>query len=239
MRAGKPTVYAQSAPPDSITAHAESIGAQLIIAGQDYQWTDRGDRWDFCGARLALAGLRKPSLDGAIQLQNAAGALALLEASGCDAALEPDMIDRALSRLRLSGRLQSISAASQWLIDVAHNPAAADALAQTVKDRPVGGPRVAIIGMLDDKDVEGVVAVLDPVVDRWVAVRADSPRALPAPELARRAANATGHACLTATSIGEAIDYAESVAGDSGLVVATGSFYLVGPVLEALELRDN
>jgi dihydrofolate synthase/folylpolyglutamate synthase len=132
--------------------------------------------------------------------------------------------------------MQRIDAGGEWLLDVAHNPAAATVLAASLAAMPRAGRSVALVGMLDDKDVEGVVAELDAAVDDWIALTADSPRAIPAAELARRIANATDKPCLVAESVQHALAEARQLAGADGRVLVTGSFYLVGPVAEALAL---
>ena len=126
--------------------------------------------------------------------------------------------------------MQSIRCENEWLFDVAHNPAAAETLAHTLARRG-DGDVVAIIGMLDDKDVEGVVAPLADIVERWVAVTAASQRGIEAAELARRIANRTNKACLIADSIESAVVSAREFAGKDGRVLVTGSFYVVGPVI--------
>ena len=88
--------------------------------------------------------------------------------------------------------------------------------------------------MLDDKDVEGVTRELQGAVGHWIAVTAASSRAIPATELGRRIANATNKPCLTATSYEAALDHARDLTVSEDRIVVTGSFYVVGPVLELL-----
>jgi dihydrofolate synthase/folylpolyglutamate synthase len=238
MRPGKPVVFAGTDIPASVAAHAEKIGARLIRAGRDYTWTPAADgRWAWRGRDIELAENVVPSLRGPMQLQNAAGALALVEALGLREELGQEKVNRALAGLRLPGRMQTIELEQDWLFDVAHNPAAAAALAASLQQCE---PRetVAMVGILDDKDVEGIVGPLAPRIGSWIAVTANSPRAIEAPELARRIANETGKACLIAESIGSAIENAGAIAGPGGQVLVTGSFYTVGPILERLSARD-
>ena len=84
----------------------------------------------------------------------------------------------------------------------------------------------------NDKDAEGVVRALDPNVGHWIATTVDNPRGIAASELARRIANETQRPCLVANTADDAIEEARSRPGAQVLV--TGSFYLVGPVLERL-----
>jgi dihydrofolate synthase/folylpolyglutamate synthase len=238
MRAGKPVVYADAEMPASVAAHAEKIGARLIRAGRDYSWTPaEGDRWAWRGRDHELPDLVVPSLRGPMQLQNAAGALALIEVLGLENELEAERVSRALAGLRLPGRMQTIERDQQWIFDVAHNPAAAEALAASLLQCE---PRetVAIAGILDDKNVEGIVGPLAAQVDHWIAVSAATARAIDAAELARRIANETGTACLIADNFNTAIEHAGAIAGPGSRVLVTGSFYTVGPFLERLSARN-
>jgi dihydrofolate synthase/folylpolyglutamate synthase len=167
-----------------------------------------------------------------MQLQNAAGVLMLLESAGFDALLCADTINTALASVSLAGRMQSI--AGRWILDVAHNPAAASALAEALGAMPQGRAAVTVIGMLDDKDVAAVVEPLNELTDHWIAVTADSPRAIPANELARQISVATHRPCWIADSFEQAIERAEALAGANDLLLLTGSFYTVAAALVIL-----
>ena len=238
MRAGKPTVFAAADMPTSVAVHAERVGAQLVRAGRDYSWAPADDgRWSWRGQNLELSGIASPGLRGPMQLQNAAGALALVEALGLHELLRLEHVSRALGNLRLPGRMQVVEDQQRWIFDVAHNPGAAGALAASLEQYEAPAA-VAIVGILDDKDVEGIVAPLSKLVGNWIAVAAASPRAIEAAELARRIANATGHACLVADSPDDAIANAREIAGAGDSVLVTGSFFTVGPFLERLSASD-
>ena len=240
-RRGRPALFGDDQTvPDTIVRRATELGARLVLAGRDYRWARDGARWSFFGETHELVDLPLPSLPGAFQLKNAAGALALLEATGFDRALERDAVVDALTTLEIPGRMQRVSADRQWVFDVAHNPAAATALATALRDSADGAsPTLAIVGLLDDKDVDGVIAPLVDVVDSWVAVTPDSPRAVAAAELARRVSNASGRPCLVAESADAAVAYASDATPEDGRIVVSGSFFTVGPVQRALGLYSR
>lgn len=219
MRGGIPVVYGAAEVPNAIIAQADRLGANLLLRDRDY----------------SLEGVPQPGLAGEFQAGNAAAVLALLRASNITAAVEPGLVADVLPSVRLTGRGQRIELGGvEWLLDVAHNPAAAEALAGILGSLERKGATTAIIGMLDDKDVEGVVAPLNRYVDRWICVTADSHRALSAAELARRVANACDRPCLIADSLKAALETARRDTAINDRILVTGSFYLVGPVLEQL-----
>ena len=249
MRPAKPVVFGARDMPESVGRHAAELGARLIVAGRDYDWSAEGEvHWSWRGGQRTLASLPRPSLAGEFQLANAAAVLALVEAMGLETLLDRQTVERAFCKLTLAGRMQRIEADGEWLFDVAHNPAAAQALADSLGRDAFPGRTVAIVAMLDDKDVEGIVAPLGEFVDHWIVLTADSPRAIPAAELGRRVANACNAPAAIvdsrvdsggesgADSIDEAILLARELAAAGDRVLVTGSFYVVGPALTALGL---
>lgn len=245
MRDGVPTVYASADVPRSIRQQADEHGAVLLVSGRDYRYDVRDTgHWSWSGQRLMHDDLPAPGLRGAFQYENAAAVLALLEAAGLEIALDREKLLRVLPGLRLEGRMQSIEVGhTRWLMDVAHNPAAAEKLAETLGGESDNagaiGQTWAIVALLDDKDVEGVAVALNRCVDHWIAVTASSARAVPVEELARRVSNACGRPCRIIASLDEAMRFARHAATEGDTVLVTGSFYLVGPALRELQLYSR
>jgi dihydrofolate synthase/folylpolyglutamate synthase len=240
MRAQKPVVFAAPEMPQAIAEVARSLQANLLAVNQDYRWTVAGEQWSWEGVSHSVQNLARPQIAGDIQLQNAAGVLMLLESAGFESLLDTDVISAALASVSLAGRTQSI--AGRWILDVAHNPAAAGALAATLGAMQQGRAAVTVIGMLDDKDVAAVVEPLNALTEHWIAVTADSPRAIPANELGRRIAIASNRPCWVADSVEKALERAEELAGANDLLLVTGSFYTVGAalvILAALGLENG
>lgn len=237
MRKDEAIIFGARQVPQSLFDSAADIGARLIVAGRDYDWSNAGDNWSWQGLTHKLNGLVLPALQGEHQIGNAAAVLALLEAGGFAELLREDIVNSCIAELQLDGRMQRIDTDVRWLLDVAHNPAAATALADVLRAEAHAGHTVAIVAMLQDKDVEGIVAPLADCVDHWIAVTADNPRAINAGELARRVANAANAACLAAASLDAAMSRARKLTTADDRILVTGSFYLVGPVLTELYSR--
>ena len=234
LRGGKPFVYGDFNRPAAIDNAARILGTDLRACGRDYRFSVNEDGWDFESSGLCLRNLRLPALPGRIQVQNAAGVIALVEALNDVSLLTPQTIDTAFANLALQGRFQSLNYGKRWLIDVAHNPGAAKILAESLEASHLRGEVTCIIGMLNDKDVAAVIALLEPHVDTWIAITADGPRAMAAHELGRIVANGSDKHCLVANSISEACIVAGSGGSGDDVVLVTGSFMTVGPVLRWL-----
>jgi dihydrofolate synthase/folylpolyglutamate synthase len=236
LRSDKPFVFGASEIPQAILAKAERLGTDLWLRGRDYDFEAEAgsDTWSWSGRRTRLSSLVTPGLAGRFQLQNAAAVLALVEAMQLDELLDKDVIDSTIGRIELAGRCQRIRTDRNWLLDVAHNAEAAKALSEHLGEIRPTGDIVAVIGMLADKDQAGVIAPLDVVVDHWIAVRAESGRAVPAAKLAQTIANLCDKPVLISDSLADAMRHGRESTTENDLIVVTGSFYVVGPALEWL-----
>jgi dihydrofolate synthase/folylpolyglutamate synthase len=137
--------------------------------------------------------------------------------------------------MRLPGRLQVIAGPVEWLLDVAHNPAAAAVLAAELHSRPVPGRTIAVLGILGDKDVAGVAAELDPRVDYWLLCSIGEPRGLDAAQLRLRLGAVRG-TCELRASVESGCVRARELAVPGDRVLVCGSFHTVGPALQWLGL---
>lgn len=235
-RAWRPLVLGDDDPPASVLRHAYAMGASAIRAGCDFlfeagpagQWT-----WREVGATLTLP---CPQLAAPVQLRNAAVAIAALRA--LDRPLPDEAIATGVAGARLAGRVQVVVRDGvDVVLDVAHNPQAARAVAAWLRERPPAGRTLAVLGMLDDKDVAGVHGAFDGLVDAWhVASLADVPRGLDASSLVACLAPAAAPGVACHADVATALAVACTQAGAGGRVLVLGSFHTVARALQALDL---
>lgn len=232
-RAARPAVCADPAPPARLLAHARQLGADLRCAEQDFFAQREGDQWMYRGRDACWPDLPLPAMAGACQLRNAAGALAALEALRDRLPLSAAAIRAGLLAARVAGRFQRIAQAPEVILDVAHNPEAARALAATLHAQPVAGRTLAVVGMLADKDAAEVFAALSGVIDAWWTCTPDSPRAREAGALAAILRAHAGSAPVEVQpDVRTALAQARSAAGEGDRILVFGSFYTVAAVLD-------
>lgn len=176
------------------------------------------------GAPLSRAGetASTPALAGAHQRDNAAVAIEAVErvrARGVP--MHDDAIRRGLADVRWPGRLERIAGEPEVLVDAAHNPDGARALAAHLASLPRAGRRVLVFGAMADKDWRAMLDALRPEVDEVIGVAPAMPRA----ERAEAIAEAIGGS--SAASIREGVDRARERAGSEGLVVVAGSIFVL------------
>lgn len=174
-RPSRPAVCVDPAPPKRLLAHAASIGAPIHRLGHAFGYTPGAGGWCWWGPGGMLADLPQPALAGAHQYTNAAGAIAALRLLPGPATRTRAIAD-GIATACIDGRFQIASGVVEWIFDVTHNPHGAAALADTLRSRPVAGRTWLLLAMLADKDAPGVIAVLEPVVDRWCAAGLDGVR---------------------------------------------------------------
>ena len=145
--------------------------------------------------------------------------------------LDEQAVALAAAEVELPGRLQVIGEAPPVLLDGAHNPDAAGALAQSVGVAAGGRPLTAVIAVLDDKDAEAMLSVLLPLCERVVYTAVDNPRSLPPAALAAIGERLDGPPAQIVGDARAALERARALAGAGGAVLATGSLHLVGELL--------
>jgi len=240
MRPGKPVIFGGAACPQAVLDRAAETGALLSRAGADFRVElpdDDREGWTWHGRHTVLGPLDRLAMTGRVQYANAAAVLAVIESLGLDGLLTPAQVNAGIGKLTVPGRFQVIDQRPRWVLDVAHNPAAAEVLAASLAGIARRGRVTAVIGMLADKDVPGMVGAIAGLVDNWIAVTVAGSRAAGAAALAQEIAAHTGKPCLIEPRIDRALAIAAERAAPEDLVLVTGSFYLVGPALEWLAER--
>jgi dihydrofolate synthase/folylpolyglutamate synthase len=173
-------------------------------------------------------------LVGRHQLRNVALAIAAAEElSKQGFPITADSIERGIRETRWPGRFQVIPGPPEIVLDVAHNPAGAWALRSTIsacyEDRRI----IFVFGAMRDKAIGEISEILFPLAERVIATSADNPRSA-TPEEIRDAASRTHVDIESHSDVPAALERARDQAGADGVVVITGSIYVVGEAMRAL-----
>lgn len=235
FRTGHPAVCGDLDPPEQLLTQAARLITPLLLRGRDFDLAETEHCWhwrglDNQGQALQLQNIPLLSLP----LENAA--LALQVYALLDLSWQPEQLLQALSTTRMQGRLQEVhidwqGRSLRLLLDVAHNPHAAHYLAQRLKSQPIAGQRLAVLGMLDDKDLSGVLDAMHAPISDWAVAALPSPRSckIERLELAlqQRQARVTAYA-----SIAQAIEAQCAKAGTNDQIIIFGSFFTVAEALK-------
>jgi len=244
IKAGSIAVLAQQRPEaaDVLLARASEVGATVVREGEEFGVISRVAAVG--GQLMSLQGLRGRydevflPLYGAHQAQNAAVALAAVEAFAGGQPLDGDLVRAAFAEVTSPGRLEVVRRSPTVVIDAAHNPAGAEAVAAALDDSFQFSPLIGVVAVMADKDAAGLLAAFEPHFAHVVCTQNSTPRSLSALDLAQIAIEIYGEDRVAVQPVlADAIDQAAGLAeaGDaygnplgSGAVLVTGSVVTVG-----------
>jgi len=235
-RAWKPLVLGDTDPPASVLQHAYRIGAVAIRGGSDFLYapTDAGTWiWREVGFEVELP---MPALAAPVQLRNAAVAVAAVRALG--RGIENAALAAGVAKATVAARLQRFERDGvEIVVDVAHNPQAAQALADWLRAVPAAGRSVAVCAVLADKDARGVTDALAPLIVHWHLAGLHGPRGQDAASLRARLSDPVAGRATTHHDVNAALAaaLAEAAAGDRVLVL--GSFHTAAAALVQMHGR--
>lgn len=234
FRPGRPAVCGDPVPPTSLLEHARDLGARLLRLDRDMRIEEQGETWSLRVNEAVFPALPRPAMVGAHQLANAACAIAALETLRHRLPVPRQALRHGLVQARQPGRFQVVGRQPLRILDVAHNPHAARALAANLASLGArtgeGGRIIAVLAMLSDKDVGGVIEPLLPLVGSWHVAGLAGPRGLAGEvlgrELARLDARYQVHGCPAEAWLAAC---REAAAADT--IIAFGSFYTVAELM--------
>jgi dihydrofolate synthase/folylpolyglutamate synthase len=246
FRRAVPAVLGSREMPGVLESTALEKGAPLKRLGREYDFREYpsadnggGRRWQYRGTRWDLEDLPAPALNGEAQYRNAAAAIAALEELAPGVDVPSEAISRGLTSVSLVARFQVIETPGlTFILDVAHNPAAAAVLAENLRAMPGAGRTLAVCGILGDKDAAGVAASLAGCIDEWWLASTEGARGTSGTQLAAKMSAGLGTATVhAADDIAAGCEAAAAAAAGGDRIVIFGSFHTVGPAMDWLEAR--
>ena len=229
-RPGKPAISGEPNPPVTLAQTAQAIGAKLLQVGADFRRDEAEAVWHFQGARQQWRELPYPELP----LDNAVTALAVVEQLSLP--IDSAAIRTGLAGARLAGRMQLLRTQPQVTLDVAHNPHSAHYLARQLAARGKVGRRLAVAGMLKDKDIRQTLGELIELVDLWFLADLHGARAALAQELSAVLPSESARHCYA--SVADAYREALATAQEQDEIIVLGSFHTVAEAM-AEELNSK
>ncbi|MGF6149746.1 bifunctional tetrahydrofolate synthase/dihydrofolate synthase [Pseudomonas fluorescens] len=242
FRQGAPALCGDLNPPQPLLDKVRELDCPFFLRGRDFDLgiTEQNWQWrgvDLQGRAIELHDL--PLLD--LPMENAALALQAYALLGLP--WQAEQIVAALKATKVVGRLDRRQ--FNWhgkrlnlMLDVGHNPHAAEYLAQRLVRRPIAGRRLAVFGLLADKDLDGVVSELSGSVQHWAVAPLDSARARPVADLQSALQN-LGASVTSYASVADALEGQCALATAEDEILLFGSFYCVAEALEWLARRST
>jgi dihydrofolate synthase/folylpolyglutamate synthase len=224
-----------------------SPGSSQYLVPSTQEAASRGARQRYLLAVLGTEIVVDSPLVGRHQLRNLALAIAAAEElhNQGTTQITPQTIAQGIRETYWAGRFQVVEAAGdepEYVLDVAHNPAGAWALRSTLSaaypESANGRAITMVFGVMRDKAMQEITEILFPIAEHVIVTHANNPRSASPDEIRHAAARvAAGADIADAEDVPSALERARKVAGAGGLVVVTGSIYIVGEAMRMLGVR--
>lgn len=239
LRAGAPAVIAEGNPGAGLYAAVKAAGAQAVWFNEGFGFDERqssAGSWQGYlqaadGSRrqlpvVAASGLLPGNICAALQ------ALELLGFPASNAAIE-----RVIPALQLRGRRQQVQEAGiDYLLDVAHNPAAVEKLSEFLSASHCKGKTIALFSAMADKDISGMIGAAGDHFEAWfIADQPANPRAAAASDIARTLRDHGQQMISVSKNLRQALARARSVLVAGDRLVVFGSFFTVAAALSSLD----
>ena len=226
---------------------AAEVGADVVREGIEYSVASRAVAVG--GQLITITGLHDTyddiflPLHGKHQAANAASALVAVEAFFGDQPLDIEAVRAGFAAVTSPGRCEVVHRDPTIILDAAHNPHGAKALAETLTNEFNFDEIIAVVGVFGDKDATGILQELEQIVDHVIVTQSSSTRALSSGELEKIASTVFGHdRVFEVSNLDTAIDRAVSdatrpLSEDTIGIIVTGSVVTVGEARSYLQKR--
>ena len=239
MREARPAICSDPLVPQSLVDYALSNQVPLSRIGEQFRVNKNSQTWEFLASSSdAVREFPLPSLLGEFQVQNAAGVVATIDALAPSLKVKDSEIAEGLKMARHPGRIQQQTLGSQhWILDVAHNPQAADALAEYLQQIDFQGN--AIFSVLADKDYEPMVTSMAPFIETWFIANLKVPRVEQVANIRDTLVKLgiSSNRIVLFGSIADAVKAARGTGQSNWLV--WGSLFTVGQTMQTSDFKGN
>jgi dihydrofolate synthase/folylpolyglutamate synthase len=233
FRSGKPAVFGDITPVNSILQAAQELAIPLYCLNRDFTYEPKVDSWHWQSPQQTWQHLPLPHLE----MQNAACALMALYLLTTQLPVSEMAIHYGIHDAKLPGRWQRLVLPVHCIADVAHNPHATRWLAQKLNQEPCRGRTLAVVGMLADKDIKNTLAPLVTAIDAWYLGTLSVPRGATATNLAAILSAITDKICYHYSSVALALEQAISACQTDDRLLIFGSFHTVEVGLRRAEAQ--
>jgi len=219
-----------------IEARADEVDATVLLEGRDWELEVRvpavgGQQLRVRAEHATYDDLYLPMF-GEHAARNVAAAVVAVEATFRQK-LEEEATRAAIAAVRIAGRLEVVGREPLLVLDGAHNPPGAEALARSLGESFAAERLHVVLAVSSNKDLDGVIAPLAPITDAWYAAQNESVRSFPSEHVAERIAAAGGRVADLGT-VAEMLAAARDAAAPEDLILVTGSLYTVADARRAL-----
>ncbi|MGZ8135900.1 MAG: bifunctional tetrahydrofolate synthase/dihydrofolate synthase [Methylococcaceae bacterium] len=236
FRKQAPAIVGDPNPPQSLLQTAIDKQALLYCIGKDFYYKKNRSDWEWIFGEQCISHLPEPGLKGEHQYRNASSVICAVTQLAESFPVTETSIRQGLENIQLPGRFQLIEDHIPVLLDVGHNPEAVETLAEYLTTSFPGRRIHAIFSMMKDKDIAGVIDIMNPVIHDWFFAPMANTRA--ASESLMREIflqSSVVNVSFGFNGFSEAYEAAKKLSQPGDLLLVFGSFFLVSDCLIEFE----
>ena len=229
----RPLIFGDVVAVDVIQAGSLEKGAELRKKGEDFNGRIDQGHYSFNGVHQSIEDIVLPKSWGDGEIDNLTTALAAMEANEQFFPTH-DLLQEIIDEFILPGRFELLDLHHRWILDVAHNPSAAENLRQRIDRSKINSDFSMIFSMMKDKHLELYLNAFKDLIDTWIICEMKTERSFRVKQIESKMNNMGIDNIYCARSPVDAIKTLEKNVGLSNNVIVSGSFELVGPIREFL-----
>jgi len=236
FRTKTPAIISDPNPPQSLLLSATDKGANIFCINKDYGYKRQTATWNWFAGDQQINQLPEPGLKGEHQYRNASAAILAVQMLAENLPVSNSSFRNGLKNTHLLGRFQLINDKIPILLDVGHNVEAVRTLVEYINMTFPGKRIHAIFSMLKDKDIAGVIEIMNPVIYDWFFAPLANPRATSENNMREIFSNiGVTRVSFGFTGFTDAFNAAKHQSLDNDLLLVFGSFFLVSDCLNKFE----
>jgi dihydrofolate synthase/folylpolyglutamate synthase len=230
-----PCIFGDPSLPKNIEQTALEKGSDLYVLGRDFSLSGYWGRLVWQGKDAAINSIRIPSHWAEGEIDDLCLALMAIEIVDSELLPTTKELNHLLNNFSVSGRFEIIEKKQTWILDVAHNPHAAENLRKRLESLDPYKKITAILSLMQDKDIIGFVKVLDDLVAHWIVCEMDTPRSHSVQTLQKKLIDYGISNVTSASGLLEAFSNVKNHTKKNDRILITGSFEIVGPAKKWLD----
>ena len=233
-KSNKPMIYGDTVAVPIIEKQANLVDAKLVLRDREFSIQKEANQFSWAGVEHTIKAIKIPEHWAQGEINNLATSLAAIESYNSSLLPTTEMLNNILKDFFIPGRFELIKSGTNWVLDVAHNPAAAKNFRERLSTLNIKQNNTMIFSMMKDKNLDLFINVFKDIISDWIVCKMNTERSYTTLELEKKLAGLGVDNIKVMESTEEAFKYVENLEPISDNIIVSGSFELVGPAKQYL-----
>ena len=233
-KSNRPMIYGDTVAVSIIEKQANLVDAKLVVRDREFSIQKEANQFSWAGVEYTIEAIQIPEHWAQGEINNLATSLAAIESYNSSLLPTTELLNNILKDFFIPGRFELIKSGTNWVLDVAHNPAAAKNFRKRLSTLNIKQNNIMIFSMMKDKNLDLFINVFKDIISDWVVCKMNTERSYTTLELEKKLARLGIDNVKVMESTEEAFKYVENLEPISDNIIVSGSFELVGPAKQYL-----